>query len=320
MKFNTKFVLFTGAGFTANFGGFLADEMWAHIFNHKLVQKEKKVRDLMLSPNLKFDFETIYWSILDSKNYNDIEKGSIKFSLEEAFYKLDLNIKEKYEHSDIDLNKLNVFINLFAKHQEKGFFFTINQDLFIERFYKNGLIKCPGIRHTRSSQNPLAPLREMGLSELPKQKEIDENGEAYLEGSNIFYIKLHGSQNWLKPMVIGGGKKEQIEKEPILKWNFEIFESALYHQNRRLLIIGYGFRDEHINEILVEAIRKHGLKIYIISPQKPHEFFRSLVKSNASLEIWNGLSGYYPTLLRDLFPASEQPIKIYQDIEDQFFS
>ena len=32
-------VLLTGAGFTRNFGGFLANQMWDKIFNHEQVQK-----------------------------------------------------------------------------------------------------------------------------------------------------------------------------------------------------------------------------------------------------------------------------------------
>jgi hypothetical protein len=34
LKDCSEIVLFTGAGFTKNFGGFLAKEMWSKIFNN----------------------------------------------------------------------------------------------------------------------------------------------------------------------------------------------------------------------------------------------------------------------------------------------
>jgi hypothetical protein len=94
MKFETQYILFTGAGFTANFGGFLADEMWAKIFNHRFVQKEDRVRGLMVSPTLDFDYESIYGEIMESDKYNKAEKNAIMWAVEIAYTSLDRTIKE----------------------------------------------------------------------------------------------------------------------------------------------------------------------------------------------------------------------------------
>lgn len=56
----SKTILLTGAGFSANFGGYLAEEMWSIIFNHPEVQKHSAVREFMLSPIGKYDYESIY--------------------------------------------------------------------------------------------------------------------------------------------------------------------------------------------------------------------------------------------------------------------
>jgi hypothetical protein len=52
-----KAVLLTGAGFTHNFGGFLANEMWAVIFNSPEIGKDPRLNELLQSD---FDDESIY--------------------------------------------------------------------------------------------------------------------------------------------------------------------------------------------------------------------------------------------------------------------
>ena len=48
-------------------------------------------------------------------------------------------------------------------------------------------------------------------------------------------------------------------------------KSWLNSPDTRLLVVGYGFGDKHINQCIVNAIGK-GLKLYVISPQSPQEF------------------------------------------------
>jgi len=70
--------------------------------------------------------------------------------------------------------------------------------------------------------------------------------------------------------------------------------------SRKLFIIGYGFRDRHINEIIADSVKKYGLKLYVISPTNPKEFLEKVDKSCGS-SIIDGLSGYLPyTLLQVL--------------------
>lgn len=58
----TENILLLGAGFTKNFGGLLANEMWAHIFNHEKVQAQSRIKELMLND---FDYESIYYAVLE---------------------------------------------------------------------------------------------------------------------------------------------------------------------------------------------------------------------------------------------------------------
>jgi hypothetical protein len=47
------------------------------------------------------------------------------------------------------------------------------------------------------------------------------------------------------------------------RWQAQVFSEYLAEPDARLMIIGYGFRDEHINAALTQAIDK-GLKIFVV--------------------------------------------------------
>jgi hypothetical protein len=65
---------------------------------------------------------------------------------------------------------------------------------------------------------------------------------------------------------MGGRKEKEIEFHPILNWYMEQFERVLCGGGARLVVIGYGFRDEHINRIIIRAVRDCGLRIFVVDP------------------------------------------------------
>jgi hypothetical protein len=83
-------------------------------------------------------------------------------------------------------------------------------------------------------------------------------------------LKLHGSSNWRTDqaseiMIVGGGKARAIDRYPVLRWYSEIFAECLSETSARLMVIGYSFRDEHINAVLMRAIEK-GLRVFVVDP------------------------------------------------------
>jgi hypothetical protein len=72
-------------------------------------------------------------------------------------------------------------------------------------------------------------------------------------------------------------------------------------------VIGYGFRDLHINAVISKSIRQHGLKLYVISPQSPEDFKNELLgKGDEDKKtLWQGLTGYWNRDLKDVCPASQ---------------
>ncbi|MCK4306633.1 SIR2 family protein [candidate division WOR-3 bacterium] len=322
-------VLLTGAGFTHNFGGFLGEDMWAQIFNHPQLQRHPRIRAIMSND---FDYESAYYKVLHMKPLIDSvkswkeEKAAIKEAVRAAYDRLDVIVRNFRFAPDapypVNIFEVQKLINRFAgKNNSKGFFFTLNQDLFIERKYHNGTRPLlPGINNSNFTD----VLTSNDYCKLPTQEEIDRHKNDWLK-SYFFYIKLHGSQNWIdcvgnKQMVIGMDKTKQIHDEPLLSWYFEIFREVLSQPNRRLLVIGYGFRDEHVNEIIIESINKHNLKLYILSPEKPGDFGRKLEKITHGNCIWRGLYSYFPYTLQRVFPADQSTSVEFQTLQESYFN
>lgn len=335
---STENILLLGAGFTKNFGGLLANEMWAEIFNHEKIQAHPTLKKLMLN---NFDYESVYFSVLEGFNdkeglfgekgkcvkFNDEEKDSIKKATISAYKYIDEILREhviNHPHP-IELNYVNdliseigsqsviyeefykdgVHYHSYTDTKKKSFIFTLNQDLFFERLYSNRTcaeLSIPGINNNPVwfTTNYNESLEKFGYCELPNKNKLDN--QDILSKGNYFLIKLHGSCNWTSfdgsdIMVIGRGKEKQMREEPLLNLYFDIFKEVLLNGRHRLFIIGYGFGDKHINEIISKAVIENELKVYILSPESPKAFNEKLCKgpekSEDTINIWNGVSGYF---------------------------
>jgi hypothetical protein len=85
-------------------------------------------------------------------------------------------------------------------------------------------------------------------------------------------IKLHGSVNWVESnvgqriLIMGGAKSALIKRYLLLTWYHEEFRKALAQPNARLMVMGYSFSDEYLNEVILDAAKNHQLKIFIVDP------------------------------------------------------
>ena len=86
-------------------------------------------------------------------------------------------------------------------------------------------------------------------------------------------FKLHGSSDWWatsgEPMLImGGDKVRDIKRHPLLNWYQEMFETCLRTPGARLMVIGYGGFDHHINETIAAAQADNpGLSLFTVHPK-----------------------------------------------------
>lgn len=321
-------ILMTGAGFTHNIGTPLARDMWYEIFNNPKIQSEPQIRQLLVSDT---DFESVY-NLVIGGSYSASEKEAISKAVIEAYENVDSTIREwKFNPSgqhQLNIYELQKLINRFAGSNAQGFYFTLNQDLFLERQYYNGTPPhLPGIRNKSNwfKTNFNSKLKSEDLCQLPDLDELNAQKYHFLAAHRFFYVKLHGSYNWLsstgnQKLVIGRNKLNQIGQEPLLSYYFDLFKEVLSHQDQRLLVVGYGFGDEHINEVLADSVENFGLKIHIISPVSQLDFMKALQSAHRGNSILNGLSGYFNKRLNDIFPSDQSETQEKRTLYKNFFA
>ena len=194
-------VLLTGAGFTKTFGGIWASEMWATILNQPEVQDSpellKGMRDL---ENL--DYEKFYEDI--QTRGTEQQKRDLNAAIRSAFKEMDDNIRT-YKSKSLSHPCCSLICRI-VQDQTPSFIFTLNQDMFFERYHSREKITVfPGLpdhlnRFREADQNSTDfGLRLPAVIELePRKAELFKKGFA-----QIAYVKLHGSQGWLSCLRVG---------------------------------------------------------------------------------------------------------------------
>jgi SIR2-like domain len=312
-----KHLLLTGAGFTKNFGAPLAAELWSIILGCPYLRNYPKVLDVLRE---NFDFEAVYRQVLDG-DFSDAEKEWLTRSVQYAYAYIDSVIQDILG-SGIHINGLQAMINRFAGDRlQPGFFFTLNQDLFLERHYYNGQRPLlPGIPHKQHwfTSEFNTGIQPSDVSPLPASVPGD-----FMKGSGFFYIKLHGSMNWYssvgsgQKLIIGQGKDAQINAEPILARYMELFREVLCGGEHKLLVIGYSFADPHINRVLMDSVKK-GLQLFVLSPGSP-ETLKNRMASQDCAELWSALVEYFPFDFKTLFPADQSVTAQWKHVRASFF-
>jgi hypothetical protein len=278
-----KQALLTGAGFSCNMGGFSGQQIRTILFNNPELKRDDRIARIINEPGA--DYESIYRIVVEGSDFSLEKKERIKTAYDDAYKDLDRSICTACStQHPLNLNKLSTFLHWFAGaegRKERGHIFTLNQDLFIERLGNDNL-RVPGILNPRINPRwvALADWDANGhgqppIHNVPDQKrcewfiESDKHGREVPQ--RLQYIKLHGSMNWRtkegsSTMVIAGRKLEQIQSVPLLSWYLDKFRDVLKIHDLKLLIIGYGFGDPHINNLLAEAIDEKKLVLSIVYP------------------------------------------------------
>ena len=62
------YALFTGAGFSHNFGAPLADGMWAKLYNHPALRALPMIRQELRD---SFDYEAVYTKVIEDDSFSE---------------------------------------------------------------------------------------------------------------------------------------------------------------------------------------------------------------------------------------------------------
>jgi hypothetical protein len=264
MPINTALLL--GAGFSRNWGGLVASQVTSDLMAR--LQSNAQLTSLLNRMNFEDALTIVQGDYVRSRNRDSEERlTSLQEALSSMFVRMNRHFQsQQFEFSSDVSRSFQKFLVRFDA------IFTLNQDLLLEIHYRND---NAAIWHGTRWQGWEMP----GLRALPLADPLDRASATWRpEGtfqanSNMQpYYKLHGSTGWEKTdgqrlLVVGRDKPGVIASHPILHWNYGRFESYLRRPEIRLMIIGYGFGDEHINQTLIDAHEAGTLAlIYLVHP------------------------------------------------------
>lgn len=313
MKYS-NYIILTGAGYTANYGGFLAEAMYERIFNNPKITSLSDEAQKIIKDADNIDYEGIYSDIEKSSEVDQASKNLVRELVVDAYRSMDQELKRNPNRAGGTWGKFGSTLmqKFIGRGEEKGFFFTLNQDLLYESrsgMMPYGIPEADAIKLTKKQSINIEDFIQLpNLEDVEKLKDrtIGKEGHKgdFHDLHDLNYIKLHGSYGWkssdgLEAMIFGKNKPIDIEQEPLLNFYSWLFKEVLNRDGIRLLTIGYSFRDNHINDIILESINKHKLEL-IIAGGDMREIKKQLINSPYQ-PIWDARCGQFSGKLIEIF-------------------
>lgn len=297
-KVNKK-ILITGAGFSKIAGGFLASEIANRIFNYSSVSQSIKNKILSHDCN----YERVYDDLtgVDSKCFEE--------SLINIFRDMDKGIQNPSIDNMVGFaNHCEKFYGLFSDKDKYNFILTLNQDTVLERCYLHYANKrqggLPAGEYTQeiternirlnfpynSYRLEMMVVTKSEKEHSPKNyavqaqnsyefndfiQHIEYDSQNIPKISSLNYLKLHGSAHWRNSegavAITGVNKVDKISRFKELNASIEMFDKLIVIRDLKIVIVGYGFKDAHVNERILKAI-DNGSRLYIINPMSFDRF------------------------------------------------
>ena len=260
------FILLTGAGFSYNWGGPLASDVFSALLADK--DLDEHTRDLLF--NSGGMFEKVLADLQVSTAAADQKRHDALITSVAGIFN---GMNNTFMHVQFEfMNPPSVQHSMAAFLSRFHAIFTLNQDALLEQHYNPhigppmnwGRLNTPGMKF-------MQPFNPSGARQ-DKFAIMEPNPPFTTFGHGAQpYVKLHGSVNWVESnrgkriLIMGGQKAVSIELYPILTWYHEQFRLMLTRPSARLMVIGYSFSDSHINDAIVEGIAA-GMKLFVIDP------------------------------------------------------
>jgi len=288
------YILLLGAGFSRNWGGWLADEAFEYLLSCH--QVDDYLRGVLWDhkPKEKGGFEGALGFLQAAHKrgptaVTDQNLAKLNSALLQMFTHMNSAFAEMGDSEFVssEKNSLGGFLATFDA------IFTLNQDLLMEYQYFNNFARFQHPKWIGWQIPGVEPIADMGPQSdgIKKWAPMKQRSMFVREKTRQSYIKLHGASDWIDPIkgrlvVMGGNKRSAIDESELLKWNQEQFAAELSKRDTRLMVIGYSCGDAHINEAIGGAAQDGGLRVFIIDPDgvdvlKRH---RALLPRTATLD------------------------------------
>ena len=210
-------------------------------------------------------------------------------------------------------------------------FFTTNNDLFNET-----ALDSLNIHYINGFGGGLNKFFNPALFNYTFSKRMDTSIEKFEPIENMVNLyKIHGSVSWIednsntntffKIREIGFPEKLEKSDKNILiyptptKQNkslgspyielFREFQKKLLEPHSVLFVIGYSFSDEHVNNIIYQALATNSTMNVVILNDVEHAGI-SKIKDNRIFRIWE-------TLEKEEWDANEEPVHFFSNIVDK---
>jgi hypothetical protein len=261
-------ILLLGAGFSFNWGAPLASEVAASLLR-RVGGADPELQRLLKEHDKNFE-NALSAVQRDYRSGPTDERKARLDRLQGGITDMFKDINAAFE------NNTNFEFSNDGKFSVRGFLarfdaiFTLNQDLLLELQYDNPLLRkgvqIPGMK-------PVLDPTITGIGNKHMRRWTPAPRSEFTIAPNAQpFIKIHGSSDWqtsdgAKLLVIGGNKDFMIREHEVLLWYYDLFTQFLNRGDARLMVIGYGFGDEHINEAIRQAGRTAKLKgIFLLDP------------------------------------------------------
>ncbi len=267
-------ILLLGAGFSRNWGGWLANEVFDYLLGCPEITANSALRRALWRSKDQGGFEQTLALLQSDASFSPSERAAAAQPFEAALVRT---------FSDMNAGLLGLAdLEFPTAHPWKvgqflaGFeaIFTLNQDLLLEHRY---MPHVAGASYSgqvwKGAQLPgltLLPGSEAATTDSWAARIWTDSGGTLVDSSLQPVFKLHGSTNWRTGdgkhvVVFGTSKAQAIDNNRLLRSYKEIFRQALCQANTRLMVIGYGFGDTHINGV-IENGAEAGLRMFVIDP------------------------------------------------------
>ncbi len=251
------------------------------------------------------------------------------------------------DYSKIDIHK-NLLMKLMGIKNKRTTLFTLNYDLLIEKASEELNIQLNnGFRGFH--------FRKFNPSNFNYQNYIETSSHEKLSTKSFNLVKLHGSLSWQysedepvysiveKQLCFNNDNKisfESISNEAIIypvqtkksqsldlpySEMFRQLNETLNKRNTTLIVVGYSFLDEHVNDIINNALSNPYFNLVIFSYTSLDEIkeddkselykYYNQAKNDNRISIFSGnILGDFATVTNDLIPT-EPPKNILRELE-----